>query len=112
MAAIIIGAPSVTQGKDPGSPIFADLVAITGPDATPGYATGGEAVDTLIKAQIGTGRTILTVIQVGGDPVNTWHTKYDVTNGKLLFYTEDEAEVVATTNLVTFAAVDHLVISY
>jgi hypothetical protein len=114
MVAIAIG-DSLTPnaGGGPGSPMFMDIVPITGPDGTPGYVAGGEEVDALIKAKIGANRTILAVLQLNGDNgANTWHTYYDRANGKLLFYTQDEAEVAGTTDLSTFVTVDHLVISY
>ena len=56
--AATVGAPSVSLGCDPNSPVFHDLVEITG-DAD--YLAGGYAVDALIKAKIGAGRTILNV---------------------------------------------------
>jgi hypothetical protein len=101
--------PAVNKGRDPGSPLFADIVNITG-DAS--YVAGGYAADALVKASIGEGRTILAIIQLTVDPGATHATRYDHVNGKLLFLNAFATEETATTSTATFVAVPHLVLSY
>jgi len=107
--AATVGVPSVSVGKDPGSPVFRDLVLITGGNP---YATGGgEPIDALIKAQIGADRTIINVkplIPAGG--TTPWISGYDRTAGKLMLFTYAGAEVAAVDT--TSYSVIHEVTSY
>jgi len=107
--AATVGTPSISVGKDPNSPVFHDLVLITGGNP---YATGGgEAIDALIKAKIGADRTIINVkplLPVGG--TTPWISGYDKTAGKLMLFDYAGAEVAAVDT--SSYAVIHEVTSY
>jgi hypothetical protein len=106
--AMTVGDAVLPGGGDPGSPVFVDIVPLTGDDS---YPDGGYDITALIQAKIGAGRTIVAVLQVGEDPADTWLSRWDRANGKLMLMTEALAQVSATTDVQTFANVDHLVIS-
>jgi hypothetical protein len=103
-----LGTP-VNKGRDPGSPVFTDIVAITFDSA---YVTGGEPADDLIKAVIGEGRTILNVKPLlpamGSGP---WAVGYDLAAGTLMVFDWAGAEV-STIDLSSIAAALFEVTSY